>query len=148
MMIHYMTRDAKTRSVVAMALAVMLLAGCQEDMIKAPASGRLDMLPLEDYPQIAVQPGLQEALVFAPAVVEPSSPDSPMNVTVPVRSVHDKYSLNIQYRFEFRDDKDMQLRTNSGWRFAHLTPRIQTDLTGNSLETKAAGWRLLVRAAK
>ena len=73
MMIHYMTRDAKTRSVVAMALAVMLLAGCQEDMIKAPASGRLDMLPLEDYPQIAVQPGLQEALVFAPAVVEPSS---------------------------------------------------------------------------
>jgi len=143
-----MTHNHMNRWAAALALTVALAAGCQQDMIKAPASGRLDMLLLEDYPQIAVQSGLQEALAFTPPVVDPDTADRPMHVTVLVRSIHDKYGLNIQYRFEFLDDRNVPLRTNSGWRFAHLTPRIQMMLEGTAMETQAAEWRLVVRAAK
>lgn len=143
-----MTHHHGTSRIVALSFLAVFFAGCQTDLTKAPASGRMDMLQLKDYPQIAVQPTLDEALVFATAVVDPSTADRPMHVRVPVRSIHDTGGLNIQYRFEFLDNRNLSLRTNSGWRFLHLTPRIQTDLEGAALETKASDWRLEVRAAK
>ena len=124
--------------------AAACLAGCST----APHVIKTDELPLESYPQMVVAEGLHRGIVATRPIVTASTDEKPMRVTVPTRSIHDSKPLHVQYKFEFFD-KDMRpLRSNLGWKFITLAPRIQVFLEGNALETSAADWRLQVRPAK
>ena len=130
---------------------VAVLGGCQ-DPVKAPFGGQVDLVPASDYPQIAVEAGLHGSLRFDRPIVEGPAVDGsvvtgPMHVTVPVRSTHDDYGLNVQYQFTFFDQK-MQPLPQTGWRFVHLPPRMQRSLVANSLDAKAAHFRLEVRSSR
>lgn len=136
------------RLLVLPGVLAVLLAGCESDPMKAPPGGRVDLLPLEDYPQIVVTSNLQKWLAFSPATVVPSSEKQPMSVQVPVRSLYDKGQLRIQYRFEFLDEKGLPVGPPPGYRFAVLEPRLLVYLEGNAMETSAVDWRLVVRPAR
>ena len=142
-----MMRDCETRQFANLGVALLLLGlgSCQQDRIKAPYRGQLDLMPLVDYPQIAVQGGLHEALWFGQPDVDLATDVSPMSVRVPVRSIHDRYGLNIQYRFDFYD-QNMRPLSNAGWRFTHLRPRVGETLEANALHINATKFRLEVRS--
>ena len=138
-----------TRLILASSLAlVTLAAGCQRDVVKPPPTGRADLLPASRYPNIVATDGLQPALVFGEAKVDPGTDQMPMSVTVPVRSLEDEHPVNVQYKFEFFDAEGEPLESNRGWRFMNLTPRLQKFMRATALETKAADWRLTVRSAR
>lgn len=128
-----------------LSLATWLAAGC--DTVKAPASLSGDELPIGSYPRVSVLDGLEKAIVGSPAAITPSSAQTPMRVTVPVRSVVDQ-GLNIQYQFEFFDAQGRPLQNQTGQKFVHLQPRLQVFLEANALDTHAADWRLTIRAAR
>lgn len=129
------------------ALGTMGLTGC-EDPVKAPPEGYGDLLARDNYPRIVALEGLSEALRFGPPIVDASTDAAPMKVTVPVRSVEDKYPLNVQYRFEFLDSGRRPLSETAGWKFLHLEPRVEAFMTGSALQTSAVDWRLEVRPAR
>ncbi len=125
-----------------------ILGGC--DTVKAPYSGGADAVPIENYPRITAEKSVRKGLVFGPATVEEGSSQSPLRVTVPIRSIVDRHPVSIQYRFEFFDGAGRPLgRTaDQSWRYKELSPRTQTFLDANALDTHAADWRLVVRSAK
>lgn len=127
----------------------LMLGGCAaKDPLMAPAQPRNDPLPASAYPQLVTLEGLDEGLGFWPPIVEPSTPERPMDVTVPVRSMVD-YPLNVQYRFEFLDDLGRPLRSNiDGWGFIHMEPRLRVVLRGNAIGDDARDWRLYLRPAR
>jgi uncharacterized protein YcfL len=129
--------------------AGLMLAGCAaKDPLMAPAQPRNDPLPASAYPQLVTVGGLDEGLGFWPPIVEPSTPERGMDVTVPVRSMVD-YPLNVQYRFEFLDDLDRPLRSDiAGWGFIHMEPRLRVELRGNAIDNDAKDWRLYLRPAR
>ena len=131
-------------------LVVLAAVGCQQNPGKGAAAGRLDLLPLADYPQIVVQGKLHDALRFAPPIVEAATQMKPMRVTVPVRSVDDRWGVNIQYRFEYLDEAKRPLATSKKerWIFKHLAPRVQGFLDSNAMDTTAVDWRLIVRSGR
>jgi hypothetical protein len=135
----------------SMSVLILLAApGCRVDPVKGPAAGKLDLLPIADYQQIVVQSKLHDALRFAPPIVEPATQVKPMRVTVPVRSVDDRWGLNIQYRFEYLDEAKRPLATSNKerWVFKHLAPRVQAFLDSSAMDTTAADWRLIVRSGR
>jgi hypothetical protein len=132
----------------AMTAAAMTgLAACASDPAKSPPYAQRDTIPLGSYPQIAPTEGLAPHLGFEQPIVEPGTPQRPMHVTVIVRSRAD-YALEVQYRYIFFDKLGRELRSNQGWTFKHLEPRLQTQLQGGALETAAESWRLEIRPAR
>ena len=71
-----------------------------------------------------------------------------MHVSVPLRSVYDKTSLYVQYRFIWLNASHRPLRTNPGYLFLKLQPRVQQFIEGNALAPSAVRWRLEIRAAR
>jgi len=137
--------SSKTVPIAGVFCIVMgVLAGCT----KPPAAMRQDRLEAEDYPQKVALEGLHRAVVVGDPIVTPSTADIPMRVTVPVRSVHSGAALNVQYRFEFFGPDKRPLRSNLGWKFISLEPRVQMFLEGNAMEAAAADWRLILRPAR
>lgn len=134
--------------IMAMCTIVLMLTGCQKDMVKAPPPGQADLLLHPHYPEIVASEGLYGALRFTQPIVEPSTPTRPMRVTVPVRSIEDKYPLNLQYRFEFYDASGRSLDSTDRWAFINLPQRVQKQLDGNALSTQAVSWRLTIRPAR
>lgn len=140
----------KPRTAVQMLIIILVglsAVGCN-DPVKAPAAGPIDLLPPSAYPQIVASEGLDAALRFGPAIVDPSNDARAMLVTVPVRSIEDDYPIMIQYRFEFFDANRRPLRSNQSWAFKRLEPRVGYYLEANALERAAANWRLTVRSAR
>lgn len=131
---------------IAIALIGFMAAGC--DHVKAPPAGPGDLLPAEAYPQIVASEGTSLALRFSRPIVDPSTPERPMHVTVPVRSIEDDYPLNVQYQFQFLDGQGRPLGNSNSWRFMNLRPREQHFLEGRALDPAAADWRLIVRSAR
>ncbi len=127
-------------------LCLVATAGCH-DPIKAPPAGQGDLLLAEHYPQIVATNNLADSLRFGRVIIDPSTGDRPMRVTVPVRSIYDGYPLNIQYQFEFMDG-DGRLLNDSGWRFINLRPRVQQQLEANARHVEARDWRLIVRSGR
>ncbi|MAE64646.1 MAG: hypothetical protein CMJ18_10305 [Phycisphaeraceae bacterium] len=129
-------------------IGALVLAGCApSDPVKAPHAGLVDLLPVSDYPQIAVASSLSEWLVFAPPTVLAASEDGPMHVSVPLRSTYDKQGLSIQYRFRFLDAYGRPTG-HAGFRFAHLAPRMQDFVEANAMDGRAEDWRLEIRPAR
>ena len=141
-----MPHPHRTLATVAFCFALAGLAAC--DNVKAPGSARLDPLQPEQYPRITVLEGLDKGLRFQEPTVVPAEDKRPMSVSVPVRSVVDKYGLNLQYRFQWFDQNNRLLNPGEGWAYKPLIPRAQDFLAGNALDTRAVDWRLQVRPAR
>ncbi len=125
-------------------LVVTALAAC--DTVKAPHALRTDPLG-GAYPQNVAIEGLHKYVVVDQPIVDGPTPNRPLNVTVPLRSVSEGV-VNVQYRFEFLDRAGRPLRSSSGFKFATLEPRTQVFLESNALDTNAVDWRLLVRPSR
>lgn len=137
---------SRTILMTVLALTAGMLVACQND--KAPPAVEGDTVTRFDYPNITAEGGLARYLRYGEPVVVPSDDVRPMRVTVPVRSVWDKYALNVQYRFEFFNDRGQPLKTNQSWRYTQLQPRIQAQFDGAALEGSAREWRLIIRPAR
>ena len=77
-------------------------------------------------------------------IVTSSTPDRPMNVVVPVRSVTDK-KLTLHYQFIFMDDRGRPLRPMGGWQYITVEPKLQIFMEGSALNTAATDYRLEIR---
>ncbi|MCW5776472.1 MAG: DUF1425 domain-containing protein [Phycisphaeraceae bacterium] len=118
-------------------------AACQSSA--PPYRGRVDPIPLSDYPQIVVTRPLNDLLGFTRPDVTPATETEPMRVVAPVRSMQDGYT-RVQYQFEFFDERGRPL-SQSGWKYKSITPRQQVFLDGRALSTEAKDWRLSIRQA-
>ncbi|HRQ71627.1 MAG TPA: DUF1425 domain-containing protein [Phycisphaerales bacterium] len=118
-------------------------AACQSSA--PPYRGRVDPIPLSDYPQIVVTRPLNDLLGFSQPNVTPATETEPMRVVAPVRSMQDGYT-RVQYQFEFFDERGRPL-SQSGWKYKSITPRQQVFLDGRALSTEAKDWRLSIRQA-
>ncbi len=118
-------------------------AACQSSA--PPYRGRVDPIPLSDYPQIVVTRPLNDLLGFTQPNVTPATETEPMRVVAPVRSMQDGYT-RVQYQFEFFDERGRPL-SQSGWKYQSITPRQQVFLDGRALSTEAKDWRLSIRQA-
>jgi Protein of unknown function (DUF1425) len=126
--------------------AALAFAGC--DTVKPPPAGRDDPLPIAAYPKIEISSGLNEYLVVEKPIVDPATPEKPMKVTVPVRSVAD-VAINTQYQFMFFDAKGRPVKNSpSGWRYANISARTQLFFEAGALDTDAVDWRLRIRSAR
>lgn len=131
-----------------LALALLPLAACQQDTIKAPGSAGVDQLPADQYPKVEVAGGLSPYLVISGANVDPTTESKPMSVVSALRSTWDENVLNVQYRYFFFDEKNTPLDSDPDWRFAKLPPRSQVFLEGAAIDTNARDWRLQIRPAQ
>lgn len=129
----------------SMVLGLIALIGC--DRIKAPFGGEEDPLLREQYPHVATDEEVGDKIVFARAIVQPSEPHIPMRVVQPARNVHPR-AVRVQYRFEFLDEAGTPLKSNLGWRYMNMQPRIEVFFEGAALESTATDWRLIVRTAR
>jgi uncharacterized protein YcfL len=135
-----------TRMLTALALGLLITAaGCQ-DPVMAPYAGQVDLLPAQEYPQIAVDKGLAKFLAFDRPNVQ-GGPDKPLSVAVPTRLLYDG-NVNVQYKFIFLDRSGRPLKPAMDPRYLLLTPRVQVMLSGAALDTNAVDWRLEVTSAK
>lgn len=121
------------------------IAGCG-DPYRAPPAGMHDPLPLEAYPRITALEGLSPWLLFEEPIVDASTADRPLRVTVPVRLGYDR-PRDVQYAYQFFDANG-RLLVERQWRFVHLEPRTVFHFEGSALETSAVDWRLEVRPAR
>jgi hypothetical protein len=140
-------RHAKYLGLLILTFALGVTFGCQ-NATKAPFTPRPDPVA-GNYPRQVTVDGLHEVLVVGQPVVQRSTPDQPMRVTVPVRSVFDHGPLNVQYQFTFLDDRGRPLRGgDSGWRFQRLEPRAPAYFDANAMDPAAADWNLVIRSAR
>ena len=141
---------------ITICVAMASLTAC--DTTKAPAGARQDPLYSEAYPSVVLMEGLDRGLVAGEPIVTHATPERPMQVTVPIRSIDDR-PLNVQYRFLFLDEAGRPMNDGpGGWRFVNIGPRVQIFVKGNSMEalsavgsargTNPADWRLELRPAR
>jgi len=140
-----MATQNRTGALAATGALIVLLgaAACQSSA--PPYRGRVDPIPLSDYPQIVVTRPLNDLLGFSQPNVTPATETEPMRVVAPVRSMQDGYT-RLQYQFEFFDERGRPL-SQSGWKYMSITPRQQVFLDGRALSTQAKDWRLSIRQA-
>jgi len=129
---------------VALALACAL-PGC--DSVKAPPGVGRDTIPYGAYPNVTATDDLHRRLGVDPPIVEAGTEERAMQVTVPVRSLSDT-PMEIQHRFIFYDRLGREVRSNQGWVFQHMEPRLQVQMHAAALETAAVNWRLEIRLAR
>lgn len=129
----------------AAAIAAGLL-GCRSNDPKAPASAGQDMLSIDAYPKITVDPPLNKYIVTHGPIVDSSR--EIMRVVVPIRATTNSVEPNVQYRFLFYDANGIELRQQTGWRMVQLPVRTEVQLAGNALDNTAADWRLEIRPGR
>jgi hypothetical protein len=125
-------------------LGSSLVACSNPDTIRAPASPAPDPIA-GAYPQITMASGLSGLLAHSGPIVEPSTPNRPMRVTVPVRSIQDG-PTRTQYQFTWLDSAGRPLGV-SGWKYELVPPRMERFFEASSLTTQATDWRLEIKIA-
>lgn len=110
----------------------------------APARGRDDPLPREDYPQIAVLEGLRDAVVISHV---DQTPGPPLRIQTTVRNRTDSTERHVQYRYFFLDGGKPE-NPNPDWHYMHLPARTEVFMQGNALDASAKEWRLEIRPAR
>jgi hypothetical protein len=135
------------RRVLAVAFASIALASCAtSDPTRAPGRGQPDPLPADAYPNVAVEDPLQPWV----GVGEPVAKHDPLQVSVPVRMMHEQgYDVRIEYRFVFFDGEGAPLKLQQNWR-SEVMPgsRTQIFLAGTAMDNTARNWRLEIRRAR
>ncbi len=129
----------------ASSLLVGTLTGC--DTVRPPSSAKIDQLLPEQYPKLVIEdPGLAKLLAVTPGkVVVDRTPDRPISVSVPIRSLADN-TMRVQYRYLWLDEKGREIRRGE-WIRDSFAPRIERQLQGSAVDMKSVDWRLEVRSA-
>lgn len=140
-----MNRNA-TRITLLACLGLLTLAGCNNPELPPPGV-KQDKLPEGAYPSKVAIEGLDKVIVARDAIVQAATEATPMRVTVPIRSTGNVIHY-IQYRFEFLDREGRPVRSNQGWRFMSLEPKIEAFVDAGALDTDAVDWRLQIRPAR
>ncbi len=130
---------------IALAATTLLTVSCG-DPYKAPGYGHSDPLPASNYPRITVEDSIQPWVGLGEPVIK----WDPLQVTVPVRALHeDSYDLRIQYRYVFFDGQGTPLRLQQSWRYDVLpATRAQIFIAGTAMDDTARDWRLEIRSAR
>jgi hypothetical protein len=143
-----MNTQAHRRRAGIAALGMLLLGSslvaCTTDTTRAPASPAPDPIA-GAYPQITMASGLSGLLAHSGPIIEPSTPNRPMRVTVPVRSIQDG-PTRVQYQFTWLDTAGRPLG-ESGWKYDLVPPRMERFFEASSLTTQAVDWRLEIKIA-
>lgn len=140
-----MTVPAIRITILAVALA---LVACQQPINTAPSAGLGDPYPAPiNDPQITLlAPELQPWLGFQPARVSRTETGT-MAVEVPMRNLTaEQYQLD--YRFVFYDENDMELTPIMGWTHKPVYPKETVRFAGKSLTSDAWNYRLQIKWAK
>lgn len=122
---------------------ILSLGACANDPVRAPYSPNRDLITKDTYPQISTTGDLAQWLLFDKPSV---SHDGVMKVSVPVRSTTSTGQwMKVQYRFIFLDANNMPVKAQPDWQPMTMEPRQQVFMTGNSMDSNAADWRLEIR---
>lgn len=126
-----------------------------KDTVKAPAVPARDALEAHTYPQVAMSPELAGWMaVDRPIVTRGEAagaavdPDRPLHVVVPVRTLTDRETIRVQYRFQFFDGKGRPLAPQPDWEYRRMASRTQQFFEANAMDARATDWRLELRAAR
>lgn len=147
-MIHLARRRIFATVPVAAFASALVLSGCQQDQMKAPPGAQQDPFPGANYPRVAVEGQMQKwvAADYERVNVTDPTPDTPLRVDVPLRSLADLV-MYAQYQFQWFDAQGRKVG-ESGWKAVTLEPRLQSILSANATTSKATDWRLEVRSAR
>ncbi len=138
-------RSFKYLALAVAGVALSTLAGCQTDTTRAPASPAPDPLVVSGYPQITMASGLSGLIAHGRPIVESPTMQTPMRVTVPIRSIQDG-PTRVQYQYTWLDASGRPVGT-SGWKYELLPPRMERFFESNALTTQAVDWRLEIKIA-
>lgn len=126
-------------------VVLALMIGACSDKLRRPGMASSDPLPKSEYPQVAALEGLDDYVTISDAIVDKGPP---LDVTVVLRSLAKKQSMDVQYRFFFIDWVGRPLEIEPDWRAIRLTARTQSFVRGNALDSNASDWRLEIRPAR
>lgn len=136
-----------SRSLLGLTLGLMMLGGCAApDPYFTPPQPAGD--PLPNYPQVVALEGLSMRLLVDHPMVEASSIERPMRVSVPVRLRGMGDAANIQYAFQFFDGTGRPLDDGDSWRFVRLESRAQEYIEAGAMSSEAVDWQLTLRLAR
>lgn len=142
-----MARSKIASSLFAVVIGVLTLGGCAApDPYAMPPQPVGD--PLPDYPQVVALEGLSMRLLVDHPLVEASTVERPMRVSVPVRMRGMGDAANIQYAFQFFDQTGRPLDDGESWRFVRLESRAQKYVEAGAMSVDAVDWRLTLRLAR
>lgn len=133
------------KTVLGMAAAGLLLtgSGCQQT---TPALPRPDTIPQATYPKVTLHNELAGWIAVNQPVVKKGDV---LRVSVPIRllSKGNQFS-HVQYKFTFLDEAGAPMRVQPDWKFVTLEPQQQVFMEANSMDNRAADWRLEIRSAR
>jgi uncharacterized protein YcfL len=147
-MTHALRSRVSTAFIGVAVLIGPMLCGCQQDQMKGPPGAQQDPFPGANYPRVAVEGQMQKwvAADYERVIVTDPTPDSPLRVDVPLRSLAD-LEMYAQYQFQWFDAQGRKVG-ESGWKSVTLEPRLQSILSANATTSKATDWRLELRSAR
>lgn len=125
---------------VGLLAGVVALAGCAKPT--PPPGAMVDMVALNNYPQITVMDNLQPWLVVNR--VQPQKVDDLLNIDVDMRWTGKQY-VYLEYRFIFFDDQGRALNTDPAWRTGEAAPGTVEYMQGRANNESADTWRLEIR---
>ena len=142
-----MNRATKTTGR-AMIAAVLLasavgqagLTGCAGPT--PPPGAMVDMVALNNYPQITVMDNLQPWLVVNR--LQPQKVDGLLNVDVDMRWTGKQY-VYLEWRFIFFDASGRAQNTDPAWRTGQAAPGTDEYMQGRANNESAETWRLEIR---
>jgi len=121
-------------------VGVIGVAGCAGPT--PPPGAMVDMVALNNYPQITVMDNLQPWLVVNR--VQPQEVDGLLNIDVDMRWTGTRY-VYLEYRFIFFDEQGRALNTDPAWRTGQAAPGTVEYLQGRANNEAADTWRLEIR---
>lgn len=143
-MIHHPTQIVINACLcVALLAAAVLLVGCRHKTRGADIASHPDRMA---YPQVVGLDGLGKDLRVDTATVRRNEQQA-MVVSVPIR-LDQPEDRAVQYRFSFFARDGMPLTPQMEWRYMVMPARGRVNMTGSSLSSDAADWRLEVRMAR
>lgn len=128
---------------------VAVLQGCNQTPRYRPPPGSLEEpLPQNQYPNINVhQPLTPFILVSDPIVTRDAA--GTLRVDVPIRAnTRPNEDMNVQYRFQFLDDRGRLMEPEPAWQYIRMEPAIQVFVSANAMDRRASDWRLEIKPAR
>ena len=134
------TMAYKWTFVVAFACVVSVSVGCKST---DPATPSPDTVSADQYPNIVLDPDLEDALVRTAPNVRPAADGQPLRISVPIRSIC-QVPLNLRYRVLYYDRFGKQTNRNPVWRDIHMMARARHIISDNAISLDAVDWTIEV----
>ncbi|MCA9273406.1 MAG: DUF1425 domain-containing protein [Phycisphaerales bacterium] len=141
-----MTRS--TTVLLLLACGAALTACNQTPRYRPPPGSLEDPLPVANYPNINVHRPLTQYILVADPIATRDDLGT-LRIDTPIRAnVRPNEDLNLQYKYQFLDAQGRVLQPEPAWQYIRVAPTIQYYLTANSMDDRAADWRLEIMPAR